>query len=37
MTLCTQAYIVYMGNRKMDEVSTSSLHTSMLQDVIGRF
>ncbi|XP_062154118.1 cucumisin-like [Alnus glutinosa] len=30
-----KAYIVYMGNRKMDEVSTSSLHTSMLQDVIG--
>ncbi|XP_059457639.1 cucumisin-like [Corylus avellana] len=30
-----KAYIVYMGDRKMDEVSTSSLHTSMLQDVIG--
>ncbi|XP_062156718.1 cucumisin-like [Alnus glutinosa] len=30
-----KAYIVYMGSRKMDEVSTSSLHISMLQDVIG--
>ncbi|XP_059457646.1 cucumisin-like [Corylus avellana] len=30
-----KAYIVYMGNRKMDEVSTSSLHTSMLQEAIG--
>ncbi|XP_059457922.1 cucumisin-like isoform X2 [Corylus avellana] len=30
-----KAYIVYMGNRKLDEVSTSSLHTSMLQEVIG--
>ncbi|KAK7825905.1 cucumisin [Quercus suber] len=34
MILCTQAYIVYMGNKR-DEVSTSSLYTSMLQDVIG--
>ncbi|KAE7996708.1 hypothetical protein FH972_001408 [Carpinus fangiana] len=30
-----KAYIVYMGNRLLDEVSTSSLHTSMLQQVIG--
>ncbi|KAL4621091.1 hypothetical protein ACB092_06G202900 [Castanea dentata] len=30
-----KAYIVYMSNQK-DEVSTSSLYTSMLQDVIGR-
>ncbi|XP_059461951.1 cucumisin-like [Corylus avellana] len=30
-----KAYIVYMGNRKMDEVSTLSLHTSMLQEAIG--
>ncbi|KAB1217805.1 Cucumisin [Morella rubra] len=30
-----KAYIVYMGERQGDEVSTSSLHTSMLQD-IGR-
>ncbi|KAK4579211.1 hypothetical protein RGQ29_029045 [Quercus rubra] len=29
-----KAYIVYMGNKR-DEVSTSSLYTSMLQDVIG--
>ncbi|KAM4104448.1 hypothetical protein ACJW30_06G158300 [Castanea mollissima] len=29
-----KAYIVYMGNKK-NEVSTSSLYTSMLQDVIG--
>ncbi|XP_059457641.1 cucumisin-like [Corylus avellana] len=30
-----KAYIVYMGQRQMDEISTSSLHTSMLQEVIG--
>ncbi|XP_050250625.1 cucumisin-like isoform X1 [Quercus robur] len=29
-----KAYIVYMGNKR-DEVSTSSLYTSMLQDVVG--
>ncbi|KAG6626541.1 hypothetical protein CIPAW_15G056100, partial [Carya illinoinensis] len=29
-----KAYIVYMGERRQDEVSTSSLHTSMLQEVI---
>ncbi|XP_042955327.1 cucumisin-like isoform X1 [Carya illinoinensis] len=33
-----KAYIVYMGERgrRQDEVSTSSLHTSMLQEVIDR-
>ncbi|KAE7996707.1 hypothetical protein FH972_001407 [Carpinus fangiana] len=30
-----KAYIVYMGKRQMNEISTSSLHTSMLQEVIG--
>ncbi|KAG6621222.1 hypothetical protein I3842_Q027600 [Carya illinoinensis] len=29
-----KAYIVYMGERRQDEVSTSSLHTSMLQEVV---
>lgn len=29
-----KAYIVYMGNKR-DEISTSSLYTSMLQEVIG--
>ncbi|KAL0003222.1 hypothetical protein SO802_017003 [Lithocarpus litseifolius] len=29
-----KAYIVYMGNRR-DEISTSSLYTNMLQEVIG--
>ncbi|KAK7831270.1 cucumisin [Quercus suber] len=29
-----KAYIVYMGNKR-DEISTSSLYTSMLQDVVG--
>ncbi|KAB1217804.1 Cucumisin [Morella rubra] len=31
-----KTYIVYMGDRQGDEVSTSSLHTSMLQEVIDR-
>ncbi|XP_059457509.1 cucumisin-like [Corylus avellana] len=30
-----KTYIVYMGQRQMDEISTASLHTSMLQEVIG--
>ncbi|KAG6734934.1 hypothetical protein I3842_01G294400 [Carya illinoinensis] len=29
-----KAYIVYMGERRQDEASTSSLHTSMLQEVV---
>ncbi|KAG6728686.1 hypothetical protein I3842_02G185200 [Carya illinoinensis] len=30
-----KVYIVYMGERQGDEDTTSSLHTSMLQEVIG--